>query len=499
MNTSFEQTVLAYLDGLLDRRAEREFLGEVSRDPEKQAMLEQYRRLNSTLQNRSKPVAVPLKTQQALAERIPALQEVVPKVAPIVAAGSGAAGSGAAAFFSRKIVTLLVGGGIAVGTLTTVLVTDPFSTEQESDGRTEQTTASRTDAVQHSAVQHDATASETSTSASDRVNASELQDASAAAHSSSADAARVSHADAARPQSPERISGMTTETDHTDTRAQQTSSQRTGNHIAAVRDVDAGSVSPIAADTQPPASVSSSETMREIPSGSTHTLPLRDIPLSQRDPGDEHRFTGRHPSLTFRDILDGRLYAYIESGAAQQQMRGSSNLSKDVLRGVYLAGLRYDFSRHFAGGIEVGQSTFARERLVSTRRQLSQANGSEVIIIDRSLQDELQPWMRLHGLYTFNPGDRLQFQADAGSGLLLGSSRAFIYSLGLSTVYPLTYGLHARAGIHYSGTWLSGSNAQPEIAPSSNGVIGIIRRANDVGTVYASSFEFRVGFGVLLW
>ncbi|MBR9978237.1 MAG: hypothetical protein KFH87_09130 [Bacteroidetes bacterium] len=474
MNAAFEQTVLAYLDGLLDRRAERAFLREVSRDPEKQAVLEQYRTLNSTLQNRSEPVAVPLKTQQALAERIPVLQEVVPKVAPTVAAGGGAGGSGAASFFSRKIVTLLVGGGIMVGTLTAVFVTDPFSPENDTAHHTGLSADSQTDALQNSPAQSAAAASGSAMSAQD--------------------AAPVSSANATRTQSADDVSVLPTGRARAERPARKTEVRS-----AAVTATDADSAPSIAAAAQPPASVSSSESTRERIIGSVHALPLREIPLSQGSPVDGHRFPDHHPFLGFRDILDGRLYAYIESGAAQQQMRGSGNLSKDVLRGVYLAGLRYDFSRHFAGGIEVGQSIFAREGLAATREQLPQTNGSEIFIIDRSLQDEVQPWLRLHGLFTFNPGDRLQFQADAGSGLLLGSSREFIYSLGLSTVYPLTYGLHARAGIHYSGAWLNGSDAQPEITPSSSGVIGIIRRANETGTVYTSTFEFRIGFGVLLW
>lgn len=474
MNASFEQTVLAYLDGLLDRRAEHEFLREVSRDPEKQAVLEQYRKLNSTLQNRAEPVAVPLKTQQALAQRIPVLQEVVPKVVPTMAAGGGAAGSGAAAFFSRKIVTLLVAGGIVVGTLATVIVTDPFSSENDNAPHSGLSVASQTDDLQNPAGQSDAAASGSAVAAQD--------------------AAPVSSTDRAPTQSADDASVHPTDR----ARAERTA-RKTEGHRAAVAAADADRAPTIAAAVQPPASVSSSESTRERIIGSAHALPLRGITLSQRGPVDGHRFPDRHPFLALRDILDGRLYAYIESGAARQQMRGSGSLSKDAIRGVYLAGLRYDFSRHFAGGIEVGQSTFARERLAATREQLPQTSGSEIFIIDRSLQDELQPWLRLHGLFTFNPGDRLQFQADAGSGLLLGSSRAFIYSLGLSTVYPLTYGLQARAGIHYSGTWLDGSDAQPEIIPSSSGVIGIIRRANETGTVYTSTIEFRIGFGVLLW
>jgi len=485
MKTSFEHTVLAYLDGLLDRRAEREFLREVSRDPEKQAVLEQYRRLNSSLQNRSEPVAVPLKTQQALAERIPALQEVIPRVAPTAAVGGG---SGAAALFSRKIVTLLVGGGIAIGTLTTVLLVDPFSAGSDASDIPERHSAIQTEAAPLADAGSDLRRGTSDNTATRDVMESSPS-SSTEAGASQSNAARSAVADnSAAPSMQNKVDisrgGTSREALlHQEAVTPSSSVSAAGQDHAFSTD----------ATPEPRGNASSSVYKSEW------ALPLRGIDVTSSEMPGERPLPDRHPVPALRSILDGRLYAYIESGAAQQQMRGSSSLSKDVFRGVYLAGLRYDFSSRFAGGIEVGQSTFAREGLVTTRETLSQANGSEIIIIDRSLQDNLQPWLRLHGLYTFNPGDRLRFQADAGSGLLLGSNRALIYSLGLSTVYPLTYGLHARAGIHYSGTWLSGSDAQPDITPSTNGVIGIIRRANNTGTVYASSFELRIGFGILLW
>ena len=77
MNNTFEYRLLSYLDGMLDARSESEFLKEVARDPQKQKLLRQYRQLDARLRDRSNPVAVPLRTQHALPQRLPALQDVV--------------------------------------------------------------------------------------------------------------------------------------------------------------------------------------------------------------------------------------------------------------------------------------------------------------------------------------------------------------------------------------------------------------------------------------
>lgn len=107
--------------------------------------------------------------------------------------------------------------------------------------------------------------------------------------------------------------------------------------------------------------------------------------------------------------------------------------------------------------------------------------------------------MRLHARYGFDAAARLRFEADAGTGLLLGNENSLVFSSGLSAVYALSTSLRAQAGLHYSGTWLSPAMPQPLLVEPGGGVIGIIRRATAAEENYNSAIEFRIGVGVLLW
>ena len=174
------------------------------------------------------------------------------------------------------------------------------------------------------------------------------------------------------------------------------------------------------------------------------------------------------PPQVLSALLGGRLHAYLETGAAQYDMRGSRSASSTLTKGVYLAGLRYDLNRHIALGVEIVQSTFAREGFSTERLPLAPGSNTEFVVVDNALLNETQPWLRAHMLWTINPEDRLQMQADAGSGLLLGGGTPVIFSIGLSSVYALTHSLQARAGLHYSGTWLSPTGTRPEISSDSS-------------------------------
>lgn len=86
-------------------------------------------------------------------------------------------------------------------------------------------------------------------------------------------------------------------------------------------------------------------------------------------------------------LFAGRLHLYIESGTARFAGAGTADSRESSLGGVYVVGLRYDFSDVLAAGIELGQSRFARERLESRRSPLSSGAG-DVIVIDRVLHNE---------------------------------------------------------------------------------------------------------------
>ena len=482
MDRSFEYKVVAYLDGQLDRREERAFLREVARDPAKRAVLAQHRQLSAALGDRKNPVAVPLKTQQALAEKLPALQNVVPKAAP---AAAGATGGAAASMFSGKIAGLVIAGGILVGSIGFVLLS-----------------GSATDEADPAATPGNAPAAESAVMSEPHSGASAFRETEGTQSSAQqqvetvpVDGARTAHAAASA------ASGRTA-VDATGPTRSATRDDRVGSTTTeALPDTRRVETTPTTAATR------AANTARETDDRHHATrlnhrsiaAPLTassaaNAPVASALPG--HAYLIERNAL--RELFGGRLYAYLETGAAQYDMRGTESTARSITKGVYLAGLRYDFTPSIAGGVEFGQSTFAREGYSVERTPLAPGSGTEIVVVDNALSSESQQWLRAHLLWTINPEQRLRLQADAGSGILLGGDNALLFSVGLSSVYAVSPVLQARAGVHYSGTWLSPSGTPPVIA-SGSGVIGIIHNARDAGTAYSSAIEFRVGFGVLIW
>lgn len=491
MDRSFEHTVLAYLDGLLDKREEREFLKEVSRSTEKRAVLEQYRKLDRTLRNKSVPLAVPLKVQRALADQIPALTEILPPAAgsAVIAAGSSRIGvlAKSASFFSRKIISLLIIGGATVSLVTTLVITGSFSELENSEQLVVGTSNPAAESV-------DASGDESGQDVVDPAYGSRTSTAAV-------DAAGPGNSTVDRDLNTSRRSAVSSR----DTQPQDRLTARSAASRAedAVRRQSAFSPS-----TGMDPGVAPNVTW-ESTENSAGTAPFahdRDagiafIPLTA-DPvfSPESRGIRDYPPQpkSLGELLGGSVYAYLETGAADVRSTGGQT-SASSFGGVYLLGLRAELSPHFAAGAELGQSTFAREALVSKTAALSPESGTQVIIIDNAIESSAQSWLRLHGLYTLNPASRLRFQADLGTGVLLTRERPVMWTAGVSSLYALTYALHLRAGLHYSGAWMKPVATVPVINTTNTGVIGIIRRAENAGTIYSSSIEFRFGFGVLLW
>lgn len=487
MDRTFEYRVLAYLDGQLDRREERAFLREVARDPAKRAVLAQHRELSAALGDRKNPVAVPLKTQQALAEKIPALRNVVPKAAPV---GAGIAGGTAASIFSGKIVSLIIVGGTLIGSIGFVLFSgsatdDAAPAEKLVNARSAESAVTSKSSAGASAFRETdgepASAKRLRTAASPAETSSPDHDDAASAAEQHLANLRAHHSATSSLSATRSYSGSTeaaevlTKAHHSETRT------------AAVADRAANDASDAAIHSE------ASINHRAIPAPLLGTA-AEDAPAARTLPRHT-RFVERN---ALRELFDGRLYAYLETGAAQYDMRGAESASRSITKGVYLAGLRYDFTSSIAGGVEFGQSTFAREGYSVQRTPLAPGSGTEIVVVDNTLISENQPWLRAHLLWTLNPEQRLRLQADAGSGILLGSDNALLFSLGLSSVYAVSPVLQMRAGVHYSGTWLSPSGTPPVIS-SGSGVIGIIHNARDAGTAYSSAIELRIGFGVLIW
>ena len=505
MDRSFEHTVLAYLDGLLDKREEREFLKEVSRSAEKRAVLEQFRTLDKTLKNKSVPLAVPLKVQRALADQIPALKDVLPPAAGGAITSTGGAITSAsstrfgwlnrsASYFSRRIVSLMLIGGATVTLISTLILTGTFATDDSADKPG--TESSRY--VTEESTRADARIADAGTRVSeDGARISDAGEQSAGADDRSVSDAGDQPTDAGDQfvrggkmsvQDTPAGAGQPTERYRTRERLQTSDNTLTPSRVS-------GTLARAAQHT-------SADHAADVPTGfersvEVEVIPLVATPLPHRETSGVRDYPPAPKSLG--ELLGGSVHAYLETGAADVRTSGSGGNRASTFDGVYLLGLRADLSPRFALGAEIGQSTFAREALVSRTEALAGNSETRVIIIDDALQSATQPWLRFQGLYTLNPASRLRFQGDLGVGLLLVRDSPVMWSAGFSSLYSLTYALHLRAGIHYSGAWMSPVTSAPVVNTSNTGVVGIIRNAESAGTVYSSSIEFRIGFGILLW
>jgi len=79
---TFEEKILAYLDGSLEGVERDEVLRDVSNSPERRALLDEHVRLQSIYTYAAKPVSAPLALQRELAAQIPVLAIKLPYLAP---------------------------------------------------------------------------------------------------------------------------------------------------------------------------------------------------------------------------------------------------------------------------------------------------------------------------------------------------------------------------------------------------------------------------------
>ncbi|MAT40607.1 MAG: hypothetical protein CL946_13500, partial [Ectothiorhodospiraceae bacterium] len=77
---TFEDKVMAYFDGMLDGKAEQKLLSEIQSDPQKQQIFEAHESLHGMMADRTNPIGVPLKAEQLLAAKIPALGTAIPQI-----------------------------------------------------------------------------------------------------------------------------------------------------------------------------------------------------------------------------------------------------------------------------------------------------------------------------------------------------------------------------------------------------------------------------------
>ena len=493
MTDTFEQRLLAYLDGMLDARSRHAFLSEVARDPEKRKLLDQYRQLDARLRDRGNPIAVPLRTQQALAQRIPSLSKAVPQT-PLPPAGAAAPATGgrglsALSLAGRRIIGLLLAGGLVTVGLS--LLDSPWAADRPSPGPAMTPAQTPPGAESQAALQDNAPENgDAAASWTDRSQQQGGADIPAQANRQNARQDREADSPALRP-------------DRTAATPSSQAPSNTGRDAAAPRSV---STPPQHALAGHPASIAEGTDDRvraEDAIGAVGGLHADDgvllRPFTALPAASLSREPQALPTPRLSDLLAGRLHLYLETGATPLAGSiGGPSAASDP-SGLYLAGLRYQITHALAAGLDLGRSRFSRERLEASSQSLEGSEGGTLFVIDRVMHGEMTPWLRLHAVYALNPEDRLRFETDAGGGILFTEGTPVMLSTGASLVYALSTSLQLRAGMHATGAWMQPAAPLLPAVGDGSGVIGIIRRASAAQRVFTTTLDLRIGFGILLW
>ncbi len=466
---TFEQTVLAYLDGMLDRREEHDFLDAVRRDPEKRALLEQYQLLRDTLE-KQRSSYLPAHTERALAKRIPALRNI-----PLLEDASFVhASKGLHSLLSIRRISVLLIAGAALFTLLSVLQQTGRSPEASVNSPQNTTSLSRNGVS-------------TRNGKADAVG-EEIESWTNSVESGKTDVKAAVWDD-------QRTSSMQGYSLHRRVNRQGNAvGERAYQHGGTIGNQVNGASGAQAGLPDNAVMAATFATIR-VKHGSTAMRGIARFPLA--NPGEI--IVHEQPLQVARTFFGRKLQVCFESGAEMREMmRGDRRLGNEY-SAQYLVGLRWEFDPFMAAGVEVGQSVLAREGQTVRTLTMEDSPDMDVIIVENVLKEEERSWVRAHIFYTFNPGDLFQIQATAGSGLLLGSDRNVMFSLGAAVQYPFLSNVYIRAGLHYSGTWLGASGVTPVLPTAGGNPVAFKFPSENPGRTYNSSIQFRIGAGYLLW
>ncbi len=465
MKASFEHTVLEYLDGRLTPKERKNFLDAVAADPEKRSLLEQHEALRSALQDRRHPAAVPLAVQRALAEKIPSLARTLPEGFRAPKA-TGHSGRFAGRLFASTRVSKIWISSIIAAAL--VSLTLGVSQVWKQEGNT--------------AARFPGQSSEESHRPSSLTGTREIHETASAGESSASGTEIVPTARILHPDKPGRASAHTVAWQRMNTRH--------------------GSREQTSFSEPSESTTSQSERILQQNSDIDGFGELLPLPVMQLSRQEQMERVGEPIVLEPRAGLFpfiGPLFFCIESGAAPSAINSSKDNGSSSMSGVYLAALRYEASPFVTIGLEAGQSSFTRESILAVQQPLEPGSATSVIIIDRGIVSSILPWLRLHAQYTLNPESSIQFQFDAGAGVLLDSEKPLVFSVGAASGWMLGPSLMLRVGVHYSGSRMAPARVEAIDPVPSPGVVGIIRRNPTIGYSYSSSIDFRIGIGVRVW
>ena len=484
----FEHMLLDYLEGRLNPSDEAAFLRLVARDPEKEALLSQHRKLHAILEKQRKSYP-PARTEQSLARRIPVLSFVPPVSKVAHARNHGNAADASRSSLRRR---LIGGAGLLLAIALFVQIGNSI--------------------LQDGVIQREGAAEY----ATNRVGA-ERQGPVKEDPGAVADPGAVSGPGAMSAPGAVSVGGE-----------QQDSAYISDAAVQNLEDSDAGRGEPSSytrrssgdqnatgAQLPNPAAARADHGRRPEPLEPRHggkgseDLPVSPYPIQQPFPaGRISASTGavgppvmvvRHAVARHPWDFGGRLHAFVETGAGFHAVQRSDRSLQNDFGQMYDAGLRLELAPAFAVGITVGSSGFTRETLGLLQSTLTDNDGVAVVVMNNGYERSVRQWVRGHAYYVLNPEDMLQFEVTAGTGLLFAGELDVMFSTGLSAFHPVGNGMYLQAGLHYSGAWLSARQDAPAFPQQGVEPIGVIWNAQHAGRTFNSSIQLRVGAGVQLW
>jgi hypothetical protein len=522
---TFEEKILAYLDGSLAGDERDEVLRAVSDSPERRALLDEHLRLQNLYTYAAKPVSAPLALQRELASQIPLLAIKLPYLAPVENRRKGAiAGfwnnatsriSGIKTSWINTILVVLVAllaGGLwylakhsssapsissSTGNSSNNLAT-PNGTAPS--GSTPNNVAPTAPDNSHAGVIANDTNRSSAHERKSASNISKSANAVAALHRNIEDRSYSASSPSMKKSShaahSNHLSGTSEHSSANSVKAKESSA--VANILTITPDVNANngfganSQSTIPADTigkqtaETPHDISSITSLRNAPITANRILPQ---PISIE--GGEKSYV---PVLVFAsNVLRMRSSALPSLTEDVQKLYSKPATSSFSNIEV---GADYELTPWLTAGIMGGQFEF-----LQWQQQLYRVPESGSYLThyarDYSLQNVATPWIGLDAKYTINPANDLTFAVRGGVGLAFIPNQSSMLGdklLGVgqvSAAYNISERFGVVGGIQYDATSLGVNTTRPSNPPGTT--IGILNKGNPDNSMQSA---FGVSLGI---
>jgi len=506
-----EDAIIAYLDGTLDERSSEELLHLLSVSPEKRALMEEHLKMREMISLGQKPISVPLSLEQQLAERLPVLGREVPYLTPITPSIVSTSASetgvlfGITRFVSSLVSRSVLRTGLAltsaalVGGLSWYLLSQ--NTSSTPSGTFSAVGSQRSNTIQPSPDRLAANGSSVNTPSANGSESSlrfGLKESGPAAELSGHVADNVL-----------RQQSSSLKSDAVSFRSIVMNSRSVVNpslqNTSIANDRRENTQSTIADNLSdqkvPSQSESINNTENTISFASPRTSKIQTVSESSL-----------HSSKLTIQREEDRVYTVFVRGAGSvntsiitsPNYSGPTPTTATYTMGNFTGGVDWQITPHVAASIEVGRATFSQltssytlDSIFSSSFRVTQISNTEKIAAT---------WSRVLARYTFNPGEKITFNLNAGGGAAFTSNGAQpTVAGGLSVDYQAFERVGVFMNGEFSETWVtsqaSTENWRTVVDSKAQDVTaaGVIYQGVETKTLRTPAFDVELGVRVGLW